>query len=127
MKTNKTFDVVEVGVFAPTTKQTTELKAGEVGYIAASIKSISDTKVGDTITSAVGGVSEPLPGYKEVVPVVYSGIFPVDGKRYNDLKDALDKLKLSDSSLSFAQENSAALGFGFRCGFLGLLHMEIVK
>ena len=126
MATKKEFEVVEVGVFSPKQTPTAELRAGDVGYITASIKTVSEIKVGDTITHANRPAKEALPGYKEVKPVVFSGLFPTDGDRYNDLKDALDKLKLNDSSLEFAPEVSAALGFGFRVGFLGLLHMEIV-
>ena len=126
MTTNKSYEVTEVGVFTPSMKQTQVLKAGEVGYICASIKNLSDTKVGDTITNALVPTESPLPGYKEVQPVVFSGIFPVDGSKYGDLKDALEKLKLNDASLNFIPETSIALGFGFRVGFLGLLHMEII-
>ena len=104
-----------------------ELTAGEVGYIAASIKSVAETKVGDTITGAQRPAKEPLPGYKQVNPMVFCGIYPADGARYDDLRDALDKLKLNDASLSFEPETSVALGYGFRCGFLGLLHMEIIQ
>ena len=126
MATGGEFEVVETGVFCPKMKQTDCLCAGEVGYITASIKNISMAKVGDTITSVDRPCVEALPGYKEVMPVVFCGIYPVDGDKYGDLKEALEKLKLNDASLSFAQENSQALGFGFRCGFLGLLHMEII-
>ncbi|MBQ3493878.1 MAG: translation elongation factor 4, partial [Clostridia bacterium] len=126
MKTNKEYDVTEVGIFTPSMKLCEVLKAGDVGYICASIKNLSDTKVGDTITDANNPTQTPLPGYKEVQSVVFSGIFPVDGSKYNDLKDALEKLKLNDASLEFSPESSIALGFGFRCGFLGLLHMEII-
>lgn len=122
---NKIYDVVEVGVFTPNTTVKDELSAGDVGYISASIKTVSDIRVGDTICLA-GKETEPLPGYKQVMPVVYSGIFPVDGSKYNALKDALEKLKLSDASLIYSPETSSALGYGFRCGFLGLLHMEII-
>ena len=118
MQTKKEFEVTEVGIFVPTTKECEVLKAGEVGYVAGSIKTIADVKVGDTITSASNPISEPLAGYKEVQPVVFCGIFPVDGARYGELKDALDKLKLNDASLQFSPENSSALGYGFRCGFL---------
>ena len=123
----KQFDVTEVGTFNPGLKPKKFLAAGEVGYIAASIKSIEDIAVGDTITDANNPASSPLPGYKKVQPVVFSGIYPLDGSRFNDLKEALLKLKLNDASLSFEPDNSDALGFGFRCGFLGLLHMEIIQ
>ena len=124
--TGKVYDVTEVGVFAPSMKVQESLTAGEVGYIAASIKNVSDTKVGDTITDAQNPCEKPLPGYKNVQPVVFCGVFLVDGSKYQDLKDALEKLKLNDASLIFTPESSVALGFGFRCGFLGLLHMEII-
>ena len=124
--TNKEYDVVEVGKFVPRPKECDALLAGEVGYIAASIKNVSDTKVGDTITSAINPCSEALPGYKEAVRVVFCGIFLTDGSKYQELKDALEKLKLNDAALSYTPETSQALGFGFRCGFLGLLHMEII-
>ncbi|MBQ0098961.1 MAG: translation elongation factor 4 [Firmicutes bacterium] len=124
---DKQFTVTEVGVFAPEMKEKDILTAGEVGYIAASIKSIEDTAVGDTITRVDNEAKEPLPGYKKALPMVFSGVFPLDGSRYNDLKDALLKLKLNDASLSIEQDNSAALGFGFRCGFLGLLHMDVIQ
>ena len=127
MASGRVYDCVEVGVFSPRPLPVAELSAGDVGYIAASIKAISETAPGDTVTDAVAPCAEPCPGYKEVQPVVYSGIFPVDGSRYNDLKDALERLKLSDAALHFEPEVSAALGFGFRCGFLGLLHMEIIQ
>ena len=123
----KEFEVTEVGVFTPRSMPVDELSAGDVGYLCASIKNVSDTKVGDTITTAVGGAKEPLDGFKEVSPMVFCGIYPTDGARYNDLKDALEKLKLNDASLMYEPEVSAALGFGFRCGFLGLLHMEIIQ
>ena len=125
--TGKEFDVTEVGVFTPRSTPVEELSAGDVGYLCASIKNVSDTKVGDTITLAVGGAKEPLDGFKEVSPMVFCGIYPTDGARYNDLKDALEKLKLNDASLMYEPEVSTALGFGFRCGFLGLLHMEIIQ
>ena len=124
---DKVFDVTEVGVFSPKLYPKAVLEAGEVGYIAASIKSIRDTTVGDTITNADNPAPEPLPGYKKAQPVVFSGVYPLDGSKFNDLKDALMKLKLNDASLTFEAENSVALGFGFRCGFLGLLHMEIIQ
>ena len=125
--TGKEFEVTEVGVFTPRSTSVDELSAGDVGYLCASIKNVSDTKVGDTITTAVGGAKEPLGGFKEVSPMVFCGIYPTDGARYNDLKDALEKLKLNDASLMYEPEVSTALGFGFRCGFLGLLHMEIIQ
>ncbi len=125
--TGKVFDVTEVGVFTPKMLQTGVLNAGEVGYLAASIKNVSDTAVGDTITLAEGGTAEPFPGYKKVKPVVFAGIFPADGSKYTELREALEKLKLNDASLFFEPDVSAALGFGFRCGFLGLLHMEIIE
>ena len=124
---NKQFDVTEVGVFSPKMQPKEELSAGEVGYIAASIKSIEDTAVGDTITTVFDGAKEPLPGYQKALPMVFSGVFPLDGSKFNDLKDALLKLKLNDAALSIEPDNSAALGFGFRCGFLGLLHMDVIQ
>ncbi len=124
---DKVFDVTEVGIFAPDMRPADNLSAGDVGYIAASIKTVSDTKVGDTITTADNPAAEPLKGYKEVLPMVYCGIYPADGSKYNDLKDALEKLKLNDAALVYEPDTSVALGFGFRCGFLGLLHMEIIQ
>lgn len=123
----KQFDVTEVGTFNPHLVPKKTLSAGEVGYIAASIKSIEDVSVGDTITDVNNPASKPLAGYKKVQPVVFSGVYPLDGSKFGDLKEALLKLKLNDASLSFEPDNSAALGFGFRCGFLGLLHMEIIQ
>ena len=122
-----TFDVTEVGIFAPGLRPTLKLSAGDVGYICASIKTVRDTRVGDTITDAENPASEPLPGYKKILPMVYCGIFPADGAKYNDLKDALEKLQLNDASLTYEPDTSVGLGFGFRCGFLGLLHMEIIQ
>lgn len=127
MANKKEFDVVEVGVFNPKAISVNELNAGDVGYICASIKNVADTAPGDTITDSVNPTKTACPGYKKVLPVVYSGIFPTDGSRYNDLKDALERLKLNDASLFYEPEVSVALGFGFRCGFLGLLHMEIIQ
>lgn len=127
MATGKEYDVTEVGIFNPKMMDVESLSAGEVGYLCASIKNVADTKVGDTVTLAVGGIDTPLPGYKQVSPMVYSGIYPADGAHYDDLKDALEKLKLNDASLVYEPEVSTALGFGFRCGFLGLLHMEIIE
>ncbi len=128
MATGSTFDVVEVGYLHPMGMLVSDcIKAGEVGFIAASIKNVRDVRVGDTVTTLANSASEPLPGYKEVKPMVYSGIYPADGARYNDLRDALEKLQLNDAALQFEAETSVALGFGFRCGFLGLLHMEIIQ
>ena len=128
MALDTSFDVVEVGTLEPFGMQKCgSLSAGEVGYITASIKTVGDTRVGDTITLAEGGAAEPLPGFREVRPMVYSGIYPADGARYGDLRDALEKLQLNDASLVYEPETSVALGFGFRCGFLGLLHMEIIE
>ena len=123
----KMFTVVEVGTFNPQLIPKDCLASGEVGYVAASIKSVQDTAVGDTITTVDNPAKDPLPGYKEIQPVVFSGVYPLDGSKFNDLKEALLKLKLSDAALTFVPDNSAALGFGFRCGFLGLLHMEIIQ
>lgn len=128
MATKAEFDVVELGYMgAKSLTPTTELKAGEVGYIAASIKDISETKVGDTVTSVENPSTEMLAGYRNVNPMVFSGIYPADGSKYTDLREALEKLQLNDASLTFEAETSMALGFGFRCGFLGLLHMEIIQ
>ena len=128
MSTGAEFEVVEVGVMEPFgLKKLPALSAGEVGYITASIKTVSETRVGDTVTSAENPVSEALPGFKSVQPMVFAGIYPADGARYNETKDALEKLQLNDAALIFEPETSAALGFGFRCGFLGLLHMEIIE
>ncbi len=122
------FEVIEVGTMeAFGLNKTDVLSAGEVGYITASIKTVGDTRVGDTVTTAVNGADEPLPGFRDVHPMVYSGIYPADGARYGDLREALEKLQLNDASLVFVPETSVALGFGFRCGFLGLLHMEIIE
>ncbi|MEG2675862.1 MAG: translation elongation factor 4, partial [Clostridia bacterium] len=126
-RTGKEFDVTEVGIFGPKMIAQASLSAGEVGYLCASIKNVADTKVGDTIMSSSDKTTKPLAGYKEVSPMVFSGVYPADGARYNDLKDALEKLKLNDASLVYEPEVSQALGFGFRCGFLGLLHMEIIE
>ena len=127
MNTGKEFDTVEVGYFNPGMCAVDSLSAGEVGYVCASIKNVEDTAPGDTITNSLDPTSEPCPGYKPVQPVVYCGIYPVDGSKYDDLKDALERLKLNDAALFYEPEVSAALGFGFRCGFLGLLHMEIIE
>ncbi len=128
MATGKEFNVVEVGSLSPLGMIPADsLKAGDVGYIAASIKNVSDARVGDTVTTAEGGAKEPLPGYKKVNPMVFCGIYPADGAKYGDLREALEKLQLNDAALTFDPETSVALGFGFRCGFLGLLHMEIIQ
>jgi len=121
------YTVTEVGIFAPALQSKSALSAGEVGYIAASIKSIEEVEVGDTVTNAENPAASPLPGYKKVRPVVFCGIYPLDGSKFNDLKEAILKLKLNDASLTFEPDTSVALGFGFRCGFLGLLHMEIIQ
>ena len=125
--TGKTFDVTEVGVFTPAATPVDELYAGMVGYIAASIKNVKDTAVGDTITLRDNPTKNIYDGYKKITPMVFAGIYPADGSKYNDLKDALEKLQLNDASLMFEPEVSTALGFGYRCGFLGLLHMEIIE
>jgi len=127
MATGAEFDVTEVGVFMPQLRVTDSLEAGEVGYVAASIKTVSETKVGDTLTDVANPAREPLPGYKHINPMVFCGIYPADGADYENLKEALEKLALNDASLSYEPETSQALGFGFRCGFLGLLHMEIIQ
>ncbi len=128
MATNKTFTVAEVGYFVPGSyRSTNKIKAGEVAYMAASIKNLSDIQVGDTITLKDNPAQEPLKGYKKVVPMVYCGLYPIDGSQYEPLKEALEKLKLNDAALEYEAETSVALGFGFRCGFLGLLHLEIIE
>jgi GTP-binding protein LepA len=127
MNTGKVHEVDEVGWFAPGPRPAEKLTAGEVGYVTAAIKNVTDARVGDTITTADNGAANPLPGYRQVKPMVFAGLFPTDSDRFGDLKEALEKLQLNDGALSFEPENSAALGFGFRCGFLGLLHLEIVQ
>jgi len=127
MSTGKVFEVTEVGMFSPALRPVEELKAGQVGYIAASIKNVKDTQVGDTITDAENPALYPLPGYRKATPMVFCGLYPVDSSDYERLKDALEKLHLNDSSLVFEPETSSALGFGFRCGFLGLLHMDVIQ
>ncbi len=127
MQTGAEFDVVETGYLSPGCVPAQELLAGEVGYIAASIKDLRDTRVGDTVTDAARPADEALPGYREVTPMVYCGIYPADGADYENLKDALEKLRMNDAALSYEPETSVALGYGFRCGFLGLLHMEIIQ
>jgi len=127
MSSGKDFEVSRVGVFTPKMKSVDELSAGEVGYIIAGMKRVADTKVGDTITGADNPALEPCPGYKEIKPMVFCGLYPTETHQYGELKDALEKLRLNDSAFTFEPETSTALGFGFRCGFLGLLHMEIIK
>lgn len=127
MATGKEYEVTEVGVFNPEYLPVDTLSAGDVGYITGSIKNVRDARVGDTITNSLHPATEALPGYKKAIPMVFSGIYPVDGADYGELKDALDKLQINDAALSFEYETSIALGFGFRCGFLGLLHMEIIQ
>lgn len=127
MASNKEYEVTEVGIFTPNYKETNMLQAGEVGYITAAIKNVKDARVGDTITSAENPADQALDGYKSVIPTVFSGIYPIVGDKYEELKEALEKLQLNDASLIFEPETSLALGFGFRCGFLGLLHMEIIQ
>ena len=127
MNTNKKFEVTEVGVMAPGQTELSELSAGDVGYIAASIKDIRSCRVGDTITDSNNPTEEPLPGYKKATPMVYCGIYPGEGEKYENVRDALEKLQVNDAALEYEAETSAALGFGFRCGFLGLLHMEIMQ
>src|SRR2546425_7104453 len=127
MNTGKVHDVDEVGWFAPQPRPAEKLSAGEVGYVTAAIKNVIDARVGDTITTAENGAATALPGYRRVKPMVFAGLFPTDSDRFGDLKEALEKLQLNDGALSFEPENSAALGFGLRCGFLGLLHLEIVQ
>ena len=126
MQTGSEFDIVEVGTFNPGYEPCDGLYPGDVGYIAASIKDVADTRVGDTITDANRPADAPLPGYRKVTPMVFCGIYPADGADYDNLKDALEKLRMNDASLSFDPETSVALGYGFRCGFLGLLHMDII-
>lgn len=127
MATGKEFEVTEVGVFTPKSTALPELSVGDVGFLTAAIKNVGDTRVGDTITSAKNGAAEALPGYRKMNPMVYCGLYPIDSAKFNDLREALEKLELNDSALQFEPETSQALGFGFRCGFLGLLHMEIIQ
>lgn len=127
MATGKEFEVLEIGVFTPKVEKRDELTVGDVGFLTAAIKNVGDTRVGDTITNAVNPADEPLPGYRRMNPMVYCGLYPVDTNEYNDLREALERLELNDASLQYEPETSQALGFGFRCGFLGLLHMEIIQ
>ncbi|NLC63009.1 MAG: elongation factor 4, partial [Thermoanaerobacterales bacterium] len=127
MSTGKTFEVTEIGIFNPNMTPVNKLSAGEVGYVVAGIKNVTDARVGDTITEAERPALKPLPGYKKAIPMVFSGMYPAEGEDYEDLKESLAKLQMNDASLFFEAETSAALGFGFRCGFLGLLHMDIIQ
>ncbi len=127
MNSGSEYEVTEVGVNSPKPLKRDQLIAGEVGYITASIKDITDTRVGDTVTSADNPADKPLPGYREMEPMVYAGLYPTDNAKYQDLREALEKLKLNDAALAFEPESSQALGFGFRCGFLGMLHMDVVQ
>ncbi|GKV54348.1 elongation factor 4 [Sporosarcina sp. NCCP-2222] len=127
MATGKEFEVIETGVFTPNISLRDELTVGDVGFLSASIKNVGDTRVGDTVTNAKRPASEPLPGYRKMNPMVFCGLYPIDSNRYVDLREALEKLELNDSALEFEAETSQALGFGYRCGFLGLLHMEIIQ
>ncbi|WP_063515451.1 translation elongation factor 4 [Schleiferilactobacillus harbinensis] len=127
MSTGKTYEVTEVGVMSPDAQPREMLMAGDVGYLAASIKTVQDTRVGDTVTSAIHPVAKPLQGYRQIQPMVYSGMYPVENAKYGELREALEKLQLNDAALEFTPETSQALGFGFRCGFLGLLHMDVVQ
>ncbi|WP_409251426.1 translation elongation factor 4 [Bacillus sp. SCS-153A] len=127
MATGKEFEVNDVGVFTPKATSTKELTVGDVGYLTAAIKNVGDTRVGDTITGAKNSADKPLPGYRRLNPMVYCGLYPIDSAKYNDLREALERLELNDSALQYEPETSQALGFGFRCGFLGLLHMEIIQ
>lgn len=127
MATDKTFEVIEVGAFMPRMSIVNELNVGDVGFIVAGIKHVGDTRVGDTVTDAKNPTPEPMPGYRKINPMVYCGLYPIETSEYNDLREALEKLQLNDASLSFEPETSSALGFGFRCGFLGLLHMDVIQ
>src|SRR5699024_9314705 len=127
MATGKEFEVNEIGVFTPAPEPKDELVVGDVGYLTASIKTVGDTQVGDTITLSERPCAEPLEGYRPLNPMVFCGLFPVDSNNYNDLRESLERLELNDSALQYEAETSQALGFGFRCGFLGLLHMEIIQ
>src|SRR6202022_3357534 len=127
MQTGKSFEVDEVGIFRPEREPVDDLSAGEVGYLIANIRNVRDSRVGDTVPAAAGPAAAPLPGYRHVTPMVFAGLFPTDTEQYQQLKDALEKLQLNDAALIYEPETSAALGFGFRCGFLGLLHMDIVQ
>ncbi|MFD7521115.1 MULTISPECIES: translation elongation factor 4 [Paenibacillus] len=127
MATGKVFDVIEVGAFKPRMSIVDELNVGDVGFIVAGIKNVGDTRVGDTVTNALKPAAEPLPGYRKINPMVFCGLYPIETSDYNDLREALEKLELNDASLTYEPETSSALGFGFRCGFLGLLHMEIIQ
>src|SRR5256885_13916609 len=127
MSNGRTYDVAQVGVFSPDMRPVDELSSGQVGYIAAAIKRVADAKVGETITEALRPTPEPFPGYRDAKPMVFSGLFPIEDTDYETLRDALEKLRLNDPAFTYEPETSLALGYGFRCGFLGMLHMEIVQ
>src|SRR5207302_5095405 len=127
MSNGRAYDVAQVGVFSPDMRPVAELSAGQVGYITAAIKRVADAKVGDTITEAARPTAEPFPGYRDAKPMVFAGLFPIEDTEYEGLRDALEKLRLNDPAFNFEPETSMALGYGFRCGFLGMLHMEIVQ
>ena len=127
MATGKEFEVTDIGCFRPAPVNINMLESGEVGFVAGSLKNVRDVRVGDTITDATNPADEALPGYRGVTPMVYCGLYPVDSSDYENLKDALEKLQLNDAALTFEPETSIALGFGFRCGFLGLLHMDVIQ
>ena len=127
MRGGRTFEVTDTGVFTPEMEPVERLQTGEVGFFAATIKNVRDCRVGETVTEAREPAAEPLPGYQPAVPMVYAGVYPVEPEQYDQLKEALEKLQLNDAALSFEPESSNALGFGFRCGFLGLLHMDVIQ
>jgi GTP-binding protein LepA len=127
MAIGQDYESLQLGIFTPKAVETGELGVGEVGFLVANIKNIADAKIGDTITEVGRPTAEPFPGFKELKPMVFAGLYPVEGHQYPELRDALEKLRLNDASFFYEPETSAALGFGFRCGFLGLLHMEIVQ
>src|SRR5438874_4967032 len=127
MSNGRTYDVAQVGVFSPDMRPVAELSAGQVGYITAAIKRVADAKVGDTITEQLRPAAVPFPGYRQAKPMVFAGLYPIEDTDYEALRDALEKLRLNDSAFSFEPETSLALGYGFRCGFLGMLHLEIVQ
>jgi GTP-binding protein LepA len=127
MATERQYEVTEMGCFTPHPTRITELGPGEVGFVAGNMKSVEDTKIGDTVTGVANPAAEALPGFKDVKPMVFAGFFPTDSAQYEELRDSLSKLRMNDASFQFEPDTSDALGFGFRCGFLGLLHMEIIQ